>query len=138
MALCLSHRVKGWYVLESLLGTGCNPEWVVKGPVGRDKVTAPSSLSLTCNSCQKIVIPRQAAQITMVYVHASVLEFTIVRLQQRQRETGTRRGRPRMVHDMSPATKTGKFTCLTCATYFNLQLEQPLPPMVSQNKSSNR
>ena len=46
---------------------------------------------------------------------------------------------PAVVHGMSlPATKTGEFTCLTCATHFNLQLRQLLPPMAWTAPSANR
>ena len=35
--------------MGSHLGTGSNPEWAIKGPMGRCKATTPSSLSLTSN-----------------------------------------------------------------------------------------
>ena len=50
VALWLCHRLMGWRVLYSHLGTGSNLDWVFKGPVGRCKATLhPSSLSLASN-----------------------------------------------------------------------------------------
>ena len=49
MAQWLCHRLMGWWVLGSHIGTGSNPEQVFKGPMGRCKATTPSSLSLTTN-----------------------------------------------------------------------------------------
>ena len=49
MAQWLCHRLIGWLVLGSHLGTGSNPERVFKDPIGRCVATTPSSLSLTSN-----------------------------------------------------------------------------------------
>ena len=49
IAQWLSHLLMGWKVLGSHLGTGSNPEQVLKGPMDRCKVTTPSSFSLTSN-----------------------------------------------------------------------------------------
>ena len=37
------------WLMGSHLGTGSNPEWVFKDPMGRCKASTPSSLSLTSN-----------------------------------------------------------------------------------------
>ena len=55
MTQWLSHRLVGWYVLGSYLGTGSNPSgFFLKGPIFRCNATTPSSFSLTSNRVNTI------------------------------------------------------------------------------------
>ena len=47
MAHWLCHRLMGWYVLGSHVGTGFNTVRVFNSPLGRCKVTTPFSLTST-------------------------------------------------------------------------------------------